>query len=336
MYSLGIEFSTQSCKLAVLDVTSTHVIYTGSFDYDSTFPEYGTRGGVLLFEDSEIRHTSPFMLIEALDSGFNTLTNDGIDLSLIKAVKADGMQHCTIYTDESFGKRVRILDPRSELLGQLHLTITRKSSPIWEDRSPIKEAEYLTDVLKDKGGIENLTGNRAELRFPAAQILKWAKESPDEYTKTSNIFLLSAFMTSILAGKISPVDTGDGWGTNLNALNTDNPGWSKEALSAADAYLHDHGVGASLETKIGALNHYDSYVGPINSYFVERYGVDPEAIVIAGTGDNPATLLGCGGQTVISLGSSYTVNGIMRDVIPSPTGEYNVFGYMICFVNSII
>ena len=34
MYSLGIEFSTQSCKLVVLDVTSSHVIYTGSFDYD--------------------------------------------------------------------------------------------------------------------------------------------------------------------------------------------------------------------------------------------------------------------------------------------------------------
>jgi len=328
MYSLGIELSTQSCKLVVLDVTSSHVIYTGSFDYDSTFPEYGTRGGILLFEDSEIRHTSPFMLIEALGNIFNKLTNDGIELSQIKAIKADGMQHCIICTDESFGKRIRILDPRSELLEQLHFTVTRKTSPIWEDRSPVKEAEYLTDFLKDKGGIEGLTGNRVELRFPAAQILKWAKESPDEYTKTSNIFLLSAFITSVLAGKIAAVDTGDGWGTNLNDLNIDDPGWSKEALSAADAYLHDHGIEAPLETKIGAMNHYDSYVGTINNYFVEKYGVAPEAIVLTGTGDNPATLLGCGGQTVISLGSSYTVNGLMRDVIPSTTGEYNVFGYI--------
>jgi xylulokinase len=328
MYSLGIELSTQSCKLVVLDVMSSHVIYTESFDYDNTFPEYGTRGGVLLVEDSAIRHTSPFMLIEALGSIFGKLKNDGIDLSQIKAVKADGMQHCTVYTDESFGKKIRILDPRSELLEQLHLTITRKSSPIWEDRSPIKEAEFLTDFLKDKGGIESLTGNRAELRFPAAQILKWAKESHDEYTETSNILLLSAFITSILAGKIAPVDTGDGWGTNLNDLNIDDPGWNKESLSAADAYLHDHGVDAPLETKIGTINHYDSYMGTINSYFVEKYGVDPQASVLAGTGDNPATLLGCGGQTVISLGSSYTVNGVMSDVNPSTSGEYNVFGYI--------
>lgn len=325
---MGIELSTQSCKLVVLDVTSSRVIYTGSFDYDSTFPEYGTRGGVLPFEDSEIRHTSPFMLTEALGNIFDKLKNDGIELSQIKAVKADGMQHCTICTNESFGKRIRILDPRNELLEQLHFTVTRKTSPIWEDRSPVKEAEYLTDFLKDKGGIEGLTGNRAELRFPAAQILKWAKESPDEYTKTSNIFLLSAFITSILAGKIASVDTGDGWGTNLNDLNINNPGWSKEALSAADACLHDHGVEAPLETKIGAINPYDSHVGTINSYFVEKYGVAPEAIVLTGTGDNPATLLGCGGQTVISLGSSYTVNGVMRDVTPSTTGEYNVFGYI--------
>jgi xylulokinase len=328
MYSLGIEFSTQSCKLVVLDVTSSHVIYTGSFDYDSTFPAYGTKGGVLLAEDSGIRHTSPFMLIEALDGGFDKLKNDGIDLSRIKAVKADGMQHCTVYTDESFGKEIRTLDPRSELIEQLHSTVTRKTSPIWEDRSPVKESVYLTEFLRDWGGIEHLTGNRAELRFPAAQILKWAKESPDEYTKTANIFLLSAFITSILAGTIAPVDTGDGWGTNLNDLSIDNPGWSKAALSAADAYLHDKGVDAPLRTKIGTMNHYDSYLGTINRYFVEKYGIDPESIVIAGTGDNPATLLGCGGQTVISLGSSYTVNGVMRDVIPSTTGEYNVFGYL--------
>jgi sugar (pentulose or hexulose) kinase len=115
MYSLGIELSTQSCKLVVLDVKSSHVIYTGSFNYDRTFPEYGTRGGVLLVEDSDIRHTSPFMLIETLDSGFDTLKNDGIDLSQIKAVKADGMQHCTIYTDESFGKRIQILDPNNSI-----------------------------------------------------------------------------------------------------------------------------------------------------------------------------------------------------------------------------
>jgi len=170
--------------------------------------------------------------------------------------------------------------------------------------------------------------------------MKWAKESPEEYKETSNIFLLSAFLTSILSGKIAPVDTGDGWGTNLNNLNVIFPGWSKEVLKVINSYLEELSLPGDLEKKIGKIVHYDSIVGKINSYFVQRYGFEKDTIVIAGTGDNPATLLGCGGEIVISLGSSFTVNGIMRKLIPSLNGEYNIFGYtkrkamgLSCFTN---
>jgi len=47
MYSLGMELSTQSTKLAILDFKTTEVMYTVSFNYDDTFPEYHTSGGVL-------------------------------------------------------------------------------------------------------------------------------------------------------------------------------------------------------------------------------------------------------------------------------------------------
>jgi len=42
--------------------------------------------------------------------------------------------------------------------------------------------------------------------------------------------------------------------------------------------------------------------------------VNPDAVVLAGTGDNPATLPGCGGRLVISLGSSYS--NFIVDFIP--------------------
>ncbi|MDM7999989.1 MAG: FGGY family carbohydrate kinase, partial [Dehalococcoidia bacterium] len=203
----------------------------------------------------------------------------------------------------------------------------RRTSPIWEDRSPAKEAEYLTKELEKHGSILSLTGNRAELRFPAAQILKWARESPDEYARTARILVLSAFLTSVLAGKVAPVDTGDGWGTNLNSLDIHHPGWNEAVLNVADEYLGGWGVRSSLRDKLGEMVHYDTVLGPVAPYFVRRYGVNPRAVVLAGTGDNPATLLGCGGQAVVSLGSSYTVNGQMRVIVPSASGEYNVFGY---------
>jgi xylulokinase len=194
-------------------------------------------------------------------------------------------------------------------------SITRKTSPIWEDRSPVKEAAYLARVLEEYDSIEALTGNRAELRFPAAQVLKWASQAPHEYYRTAHIFLSSAFLTSILAGKIVAVDTGDGWGTNLNTLDIEHPGWSNVVLKVVDGYLDTPKTGLSLWDKLGEMAHFDTPVGKISPYFAKKYGINPDALVLAGTGDNPATLLGCGGRTVISLGSSYTINGVMQ---PTP------------------
>jgi xylulokinase len=327
MLSLGIEFSTQSVKLVVLDLDKKQVAYTGSFGYDKTFPQYKTTGGILPASAPQIRHTSPYMMIEALDQTFAKLKTDKVDLSRVKVIKADGMQHCTIYSNKSFGGAVSTLQPNQELLDQLKMTVSRKTAPIWEDRSTGEEANLLTEALAKHGGVEKLTGNRAELRFPAVQIMKWAKESPDEYRATSSIMLLSAYLTSILAGRIAAVDTGDGWGTNLNSLDIGKPSWSRVVVDTINNYVKQFGLGDDLAAKIGAIDHYDASVGKVNPYFAAKYGVNPEAVVLAGTGDNPATLLGCGGHIVISLGSSYTVNGVMDKIVPSAGGEYNVFGY---------
>ena len=326
-YSLGIEFSTQSVKLVVLDLEKGNVCLNDTFNYDQAFPEYGTEGGVLPSDSAEIRHTSPFMLIEAIDLAFKRLSESGIDMSRIKAVKTDGMQHCSVYANSLFEKNISALDPAQDLIKQIRNCISRPASPIWEDRSTSQEVAYLKEALDSERGISNLTGNRAELRFPASQILKWAKEDPEEYEQTSHIFILSSFITSILTGKISPVDTGDGWGSNLNSLDINNPGWCDKVISAVDLYLDKVGVKSHLSHKLGLMDHYDAESGIINPYFTEKYHINPEAIVLTGTGDNPATLLGCGGNIVVSLGSSYTVNGVMEEIIPSLSGEYNVFGY---------
>ena len=86
-YSLGIEFSTQSTKLVVLDLNNYGIAFSDSFNYDQAFPEYNTEGGVLPSPDEEIRHTSPFMLIESIDLAFKRLSESGIDISSIKAIK---------------------------------------------------------------------------------------------------------------------------------------------------------------------------------------------------------------------------------------------------------
>ena len=275
-----------------------------------------------------MRHTSPVMLIDALDLALGRMESSGVATDRIGALKIDAMQHCTVYVDRSFRERVEALDPGQPLSPQLEPALTRKTSPIWEDRSTEDQAAYLASAVERYGTINVLTGNRAELRFPAAQILKWACQSPAEYAQTEHILLLSAFLTSIVAGRIAPVDTGDGWGTNLNTVDTRSPGWSDVVLRVAEDYLGRLGLPRSLRRRLGEMVHFDTVAGSISPCFAQRCGFSPETIVLSGTGDNPATLLGSGGQGVISLGSSYTVNGPMREIVPSLPGEYNIFGYL--------
>ena len=327
MISIGIEFSTQSVKTVVLDLELKKVVFSDTFDYDSHFPEYGTVGGVLPLPSPETRHTSPFLLLKAIDNCFDRLTSGGVDLSRTRAIKIDAMQHCTVYTNPLFTRHIADLDPNRSLCDQLSTVFSRQTCPIWEDRTPVKAMEYLTQTFLPRGGIEQLTGNKAELRFPAAQILHWAVASPEEYEQTSDIFLLSAFITSILIGKKAPVDTGDGWGTNLNHLDIEHPGWCPEVLATIESWLKEQGVHFPLVEKLGEMVSYDTQTGIIHPYFSKKYGVHSQTVVLAGTGDNPAALLGCGGHLVVSLGSSYTVMGTMSEIRPSLEAEFNMFGY---------
>jgi xylulokinase len=332
-YSLGIEFSTQSAKSIVLDTESGDVVLVDQFSYDDEFPAYGTDGGVLPSEDPARRHTAPLMMVEALDRVFERLKDSDLDLARVAAVKIDGQQHCSVYTNRAFDGRLAALwEPEAAGAGRSlreHFdgVFSRSTAPIWEDRTTETEAAELTRALDARGGVEQLTGNRAELRFPASQILRWAGEEPGAFDQTHLIQVLSAFLTGILAGKTAPVDTGDGWGTNLNSMELDTPGWNPEVLGVMQELLASRGAKSDLAEKLGPMDHYDAPVGSVAPYFASKYGVNPQAMVLAGTGDNPATLLGCGGNVVISLGSSYTVNGVMVEVAPSETGEYNVFGY---------
>jgi len=98
-------------------------------------------------------------------------------------------------------------------------------------------------------------------------------------------------------------------------------------LAEVDTYLKHRGARSSIKEKLGEVTHYDALMGKVAPYFAQKYAVNTDAVVLAGTGDNPATLLGCGGQHLISLGSSYTVCGIMERIRPSDHRNYNIFGY---------
>ena len=234
---------------------------------------------------------------------------------------------------EKAGEVLAALDPKKSLVENLDGIFTRKTAPIWMDSSTAKEC---AEIRKKLGGIKftaSRTGSDTFERFTGPQIRKFYKTEPKAYDKTASIALVSSFMASLLAGKIAPIDFGDGAGTNLMDIRRKN--WNHDALKA---------TAPSLSKKLPLLAPSGHVLGPVSAYFVTKYGLNPEALATVWTGDNPATAIGLGlvkpGQTAISLGTSDTFFGTMEKCQTDENGEGHVFGSptggyltLICFKN---
>ncbi len=317
-YTCGLEFSTQSAKYGFLDLNTKEFI-TGSFDYDAEFGgKYPIEKGVIR-GDNDVVVAPQLMFYEALDTVFRNAPKELVENT--RVYKVDAMQHNQQFT-RNLGHGLRHMNPRKSIAKNLGGYLTRKETPIWEDRSTGTEVQYLNEnfnmVLE--------TANPAEPRFPAAQLIKWIREHPEEFKKTTEIRALSAGMTSPIVGKVVDTDTGDGWGTNMNTTNMNNPAYHRKITD----FIHP-----DLYKKLGQMIQYDARVGNVSPYMVKRFGADPKAWALAATGDNPSYLL----DFFLSAGSSWTLNGQLPEIIVS-TGENNVFGCrpgsalsLICFTN---
>jgi xylulokinase len=330
---LGLDSSTQSLSAVVIDLDTRKVIYEKSLNFDKALPQYKTQNGVLPSRDPLVRHSPPLMWAEALDLIFAEMKNDGVPLGEILAISGSGQQHGSVYFNGRITAALENLDPQKTLVENLKGVFSRKTSPIWMDSSTAKEC---AEIRKKLGGVKytaSRTGSDAFERFTGPQIRKFFKTEKAAYEKTSRIALVSSFMASLLAGKIAPMDFGDGAGMNL--MDIRNKVWSMEALKA---------TAPSLKLKLPPLAASGQVIGKVSNYFVEKYGLNPEALATVWTGDNPASVLGLGlikpGQAAVSLGTSDTFFGTMQKCQTDENGEGHVFGsptggYMtlICFKN---
>jgi xylulokinase len=330
---LGLDSSTQSLSAVVIDLDTRKLVYEKSLNFDQALPHYKTQNGVLPNRDPLIKHGSPLMWAEALDLIFAEMKKDRVALGEILAISGSGQQHGSVYFNERITAALENLDSKKSLVENLHGAFARKTSPIWMDSSTAVEC---AEIRKKLGGIKytaSRTGSDTFERFTGPQIRKFFKTEPKTYAKTSSIALVSSFMASLLAGKIAPIDFGDGAGMNL--MDIRNKVWNMEALKA---------TAPSLKLKLPPLAASGQVIGKVSNYFVEKFGVNPEAVATTWTGDNPASVIGLGlikpGQVAISLGTSDTFFGTMQKCQTDENGEGHVFGsptggYMtlICFKN---
>ncbi len=330
---LGLDSSTQSLSAVVIDLDTRKVIYEKSLNFDKALPQYKTVNGVLPNRDQLVKHSSPLLWADALDLLFAQMKKDKVALGKIIAISGSGQQHGTVYLNETTTETLLNLNPKKSLVENITGILARKTSPIWMDSSTTNEC---AEIRKKLGGIKftaSRTGSDTFERFSGPQIRKFYKTDPRSYEKTTSIALVSSFLASLLAGKIAPIDHGDGAGMNL--MDIRRKIWNLDALKA---------TAPSLSKKLPPLAEPGKVIGKVSAYFVTKYGLNPEALATAWTGDNPASVVGLGltkpGMVAISLGTSDTFIGTMQKCVTDEEGEGHVFGspagdYMtlICFKN---
>ena len=297
MLTLGIDSSTQGTKAVVFEVGTGRVVASASVNYGKDLPEFGSPDGFIPNADALVRRADPKMWTRGLDLVLERLRASGAPMERIEAVGGDAQQHATVYLAEDG-------------------SFSRPESPIWMDSSTGEEVAALDARFGDS--LRTRTGSPAIERFAAAQVMKFAREDPEGWAKTARVHLLSSFLTSYLAGEDGPIDTGDGAGMNLLDLETLE--WDREICDF---------VSPGLAEKLPRVARPGGVPLRLAARFA-KFGLRPGIPVVPFTGDNPASLVGCGaeepGCAVVSLGTSDTFFAAMRDFRTDPDGFGHVFG----------
>lgn len=307
---LGLDSSTQSLSAILIDYDTRAVVYDKSLNFDRALPQYRTQNGVLPHPDPLVKHSPPQMWADALDLLFRQMRQDGVALGDIRAVAGSGQQHGSVYL-------------------QADGTLARPTAPIWMDSSASAECAEIRQALGGQRATAEATGSDAFERFTGPQIRKFFKTDRAAYDRTAHIALVSSYMAGLLAGRIAPIDHGDGAGMNLMDIRRKT--WHPHALDA---------TAPGLAGKLPPLAPAWQVIGPVHP----RFGLRPDALAVVWSGDNPCSLVGLGlirpGLIAISLGTSYTLFGAMQHCQVDDRGEGHVFGsptgdYMtlICFKN---
>ena len=330
---LGLDSSTQSLSAVVIDYDSRKVVYDKSLNFDHALPQYQTQNGVLPNPEPLVKHGPPLMWADALDLLFAGMKKDGVVLGNLLAISGSGQQHGSVYLNHRAADALAGLNPAKPLVENLAGIFSRKTSPIWMDSSTAAECAEIRQALGGIKATAQKTGSDAFERFTGPQIRKFYKTEPDACAQTASIALVSSFMASLLAGKIVPIDHGDGAGMNL--MDIRKKIWHPDALKA---------TAPDLDRKLPPLAEPWKVVGAVSPYFVKKFGVNPDAQALVWSGDNPCSVIGLGlikaGRVAISLGTSDTFFGSMKKCHTDAHGEGHVFGspagyYMtlICFKN---
>jgi xylulokinase len=300
----GLDVSTQSCKLVVIDFDQQVTVHVDSVDYDADLPHFATRGGAVQGLEEGVSESDPRMWIEAVETLLQRLrAAAAVDQGSIRCISVSGQQHGLVALDRS---------------GNL----ARPYAKLWNDFSTTEECDILTERV---GGVERMiaeVGNTQRTGYTAPKILHMLRHEPERYARTETLFLVHNFINWYLTGGAEGgkgvMEPGDASGMALwNPVRRD---WSAAVITAIDP---------ELSGKLPRVERSDKAIGPIAPALAQRHDLSPDCLIDAGSGDNMYGAIGTGnfapGIVTISLGTSGTVYTFLEQPFVDPTGEIACF-----------
>jgi xylulokinase len=299
----GIDSSTQSSKLVIIDFDTKEIVYNDNVNYDKDLPHYKTYNGVIQSNEPGVSESDPKMWIEALEILLERLKHSTIPQEKIKSISVSGQQHGLV-----------CLDAKGNL--------TREQCKLWNDFSTQKECDLLTEAV---GGIDNMiaeVGNSQRPGYTASKIYHFLINEPEEYIKTTTFFLvhnyINWYLTGAENGGVRVMEQGDASGMAL--WNPQKKQWSEKVANT---------ISSDLLSKLPEVKRSDKSIGFISKKLSDKYGIDIQCKIDAGSGDNMYGAIGTGnveeGIVTISLGTSGTAYTVMKESFIDPKGEIAAF-----------
>lgn len=295
----GLDVSTQSCKLVVIDAEEHDVIHVDAVNYDRDLPWYGTHDGVIPDRPAGVSESDPRMWIEAVDMVFSRMQEAGIPAQNIRGMSVSGQQHGLVCLSED---------------GEL----TRKISKLWNDFSTAEECDLLTERVGGAARMIGEIGNTQRTGYTAPKILHFLRHEPEAYAKTSTFFLVHNYINWYLTGGVRVMEPGDVSGMALRHPEAGD--WSGRVIDAIDS---------DLRQKLPEVRPSDQSIGTISPELSAHFGFAPDCLIDAGSGDNMYGAVGTGnvrpGILTVSLGTSGTAYSMMGEPFIDAEGEIAAF-----------
>jgi len=299
----GIDCSTQSCKLVIIDAEKTEVVFSAQINYDDDLPHYHTLNGIEKSTEVGQSESDPFMWIEAIEKLFSQLKKQDFPINEIKAISVSGQQHGLVCLDKQ---------------GNL----SRAKSKLWNDFSTQEECDLLTQAMGGQAHMINEVGNSQRTGYTASKIYHFARHEPQAFNKTATVFLVHNFINWYLTGGknggVRVMEPGDTSGMALW-----HPGkrtWSEKLVKF---------ISPQLAEKLPPVLPSDKFIGTIGKELVELFGFHERCRIDAGSGDNMYGAVGTGnvvaGIITVSLGTSGTAYSYLDQPFIDPEGEIAAF-----------